>query len=97
MSSDKYNVLSTDGCSEAQASASTNAIAITGAFGGQLNFDGIIVGADALGFSYPLFKFGASETLPSDGSYDPGDAATQKAAYEKIGGGLTITLLKLGI
>ena len=97
MATGKYNVLTANSASESLAGATSNAIALTAACGFQKIFGSIIVGADMLGLSYPLYKFGVTETLPADGNYDAADAANQKVLFDKAGGGLTVTILKVGV
>jgi hypothetical protein len=97
MASGSWTVLNTDGSNEYPAGSSYNAITLDGAVGGIMQFGSILVGADLLGISFPLFKMGAKSTEPDAPDVDTADADNQKAAFNKAAGGMTMTLLKFGV
>jgi hypothetical protein len=97
MVSGSWSVLSLDGQNEYPASSSFNAVTLDGAVGGIMQFGSILVGADLLGISFPLFKLGAKTTEPDATDFDAADADAQKAKFNKLAGGMTMTLLKVGV
>jgi len=97
MASGAWNVLSvSDPTAQYPVKTSFNAITLDGAVGGQTNFGNIIVGADLLGISFPLFKLGVKKPA-LDPDADTSDASTQQGAFDKLAGGMTLTLLKVGV
>jgi hypothetical protein len=97
MASGAWNVLSvSDPTAQYPVKTSFNAITLDGAVGGQTNFGSIILGADLLGISFPLFKLGVKKPV-LDPDADTSDANTQQGAFDKLAGGMTLTLLKVGV
>ena len=97
MASGAWNVLSAnDPTVQYPVKTSFNAITLDGAVGGQTNFGNIIVGADLLGISFPLFKLGVKKPA-LDPDADTSDASIQQGAFDKLAGGMTLTLLKVGV
>lgn len=92
-----WSVLSLDGQNEYPAGSSFNAITLDGAVGGMMQFGSLLVGADLLGISFPLFKMGAKTTAADGPDVDSEDEAAQKANFNKLAGGMTMTLLKVGV
>jgi len=97
MASGAWNVLSiSDPTAQYTVKTSFNAITLDGAVGGQTNFGNIIVGADLLGISLPLFKLGVKKPV-LDPDADTSDASTQQGAFDKLASGMTLTFLKVGV
>jgi hypothetical protein len=97
MASGKWNVLNQTADAEYPAGASLNAVTLDGAIGAQFKMGSILIGADALGISFPLFKMGVKKTAPSEEDYDTADADTQQAKFDKAAAGMIITIAKVGV
>jgi len=97
MASGAWNVLSvSDPTAQFPVKTSFNAVTLDGAVGGQMSFGSIILGADLLGISFPLFKLGVKKPV-LDPDANTSDANTQQGAFDKLAGGMTLTLLKVGV
>ena len=97
MASGKWFVLNNDESAEYNAGASLNAVTLDAAAGAQIKFGSILVGADLLGISFPVFKLGVKKTLPSESDYNEDDANTQQGKFDKVAAGMTLTLFKAGV
>jgi hypothetical protein len=97
MAKGSWYVLNQTADAEYQAGSSLNAVTLDGAVGGQMKFGSLIVGADLVGVSYPVLKIGVKTKKPAEEDYDPDDADAQQAKFNKLAGGLTLTVAKVGI
>lgn len=96
MASGAWNVLSTSG-TEYPTSSSLNAVTLDGAIGAQTKFGSIIVSADAVGISFPLFKLGVKKSVVEEDDVDPDDAKAQQANFDSVASGLNLTIAKIGV
>lgn len=97
MASGNWFVLNQTQDNEYKAGASLNAVTFDGAVGAQMRLGSILIGADLVGFSYPIFKMGVKKTIPTEEDYDTADADSQQAKFDKLGAGLNLTLFKAGV
>lgn len=91
----KWYTLDTTGTDQFESGASSSSVVLDIAAGGQLRFGSIVLGADAVGIMYPIFKLSNKETLP-EGTYDEEDYKTQKAKFDKQNG-MGLVLFKVGV
>ncbi|MCX6119455.1 MAG: hypothetical protein NT027_18105 [Proteobacteria bacterium] len=91
----KWNTLSEAGDEEFESGASSNAIALDLAVGGQFRLGSILLGADVVGIMFPLLKMSNTEQVP-EGTYSQSDFDEQKGKFEKING-MNMILFKVGI
>jgi hypothetical protein len=92
----KWNTLSANETEELASGASSTAVVLDIAFGGQIRFGSIALGADLVGVLFPVAKLSTSETVPDEGTYSTDDYATQKAVFDKQNG-MNLVLFKVGI
>jgi hypothetical protein len=92
-----WYVLNQTADAEYKAGASLNAVTLDGAFGTQIKMGPVLLGADLVGFSFPMFKMGVKSTKPSEEDYDTADADAQLGKFNKLAAGLTLTVAKVGI
>ncbi len=85
MISGKWNTLSEDESEEFVSGASSNAIALDLAVGGQFMLGSILLGADVAGIMYPVVKLSNTEQLP-EGTYSGSDYTAQKEKFDKFTG-----------
>ena len=97
MAKGNWLVLNQTADAEYAAGSSLNAVTLDGAIGGQVKFGSIVIGADVLGISFPLFKMGVKKTVPAEEDYDTADADAQQAKFNKLAAGMTLTLMKVGL
>lgn len=97
MASGKWFVLNADESAEYEAGSSLNAVTIDGAAGAQFKFGSIIIGADIVGISFPIFKMGVKKTVPSESDYSETDANAQQGKFDKLAAGMSLTLAKVGV
>lgn len=96
MASGAWNVLSLGG-SEYETGSSLNAVTLDGAAGAQTKFGSIIVGADLIGVSFPLFKLGVKKSALQESDVDLDDEKKQQATFDSVAAGLQLTILKVGV
>ena len=96
MASGAFNVLSLGG-SEYESGSSLNAVTLDSAAGAQTKFGSIILGADVIGVSFPLFKLGVKKSALQESDVDLDDEKKQQAIFDGVAAGLQLTLLKVGV
>jgi hypothetical protein len=96
MASGAWNVLSTS-ASEYPTSSSLNAVTLDGAVGAQTKFGSIIVSADALGISFPLFKLGVKKSALQETDVDLDDEKKQQDSFDALAAGMNLTIAKVGV
>ena len=92
----KWNTLSVDESEEFPSGGSSTSIILDLAFGGQVKFGSLVLGADAVGVMYPIVKLSKTETKPDEGVYSVNDYADQKAKFDKQNG-LSLVLFRVGL
>jgi hypothetical protein len=92
-----WYVLNQTADAQYQAGASLNAVTLDGGFGAQMKLGAILIGADLIGFSFPLFKLAVKNTKPAEEDYDTADADAQQGKFNKAAAGLTLNIAKVGI
>jgi hypothetical protein len=97
MAKGSWYVLNQTADAEYKAGASFNAVTLDGAAGAQTSLGPILIGADLVGFSFPLLKMGVKNTRPTEEDYDTADADSQQGKFNKLAAGLTLTVARLGI
>jgi hypothetical protein len=97
MAEGKWFVLNDTESAEYEASSGLNAVTFDLAVGGQMNFGSIVLAADAIGISYPLFKLGVKKGEPAEEDYSRDDANAQQGKFDKVASGLTISIAKVGV
>jgi hypothetical protein len=96
MASGAWNVLSTSG-SEYPTTSSLNAVTLDGAIGAQTKFGSIIVAADVVGISFPVFKLGVKKSALQEDDVDLEDEKSQQDSFDAMAAGLNLTIAKVGI
>ncbi|MCX6126684.1 MAG: hypothetical protein NTV34_18275 [Proteobacteria bacterium] len=92
----KWNTLSVDEQAEFASGGSSTSIILDLAFGGQVKFGSLVLGADAVGVMYPIVKLSKTETKPDEGVYSVDDYAAQKEKFDKQNG-LNLVLFRVGL
>jgi hypothetical protein len=91
-----WNVLSVTGF-EYETSSSLNAVTFDSAVGVSKKLGRLLIEADVLGISYPIFKLGVKKSSLKQDDVDRADEAKQQKFFDSIATGLCITLMKVGV
>lgn len=91
-----WNVLSVTGF-EYETNSSLNAVTFDSAVGASTKLGSLLIEADVLGISYPIFKLGVKKSSLKQDDVDTTDEAKQQRNFDSIAAGLSLTLMKVGL